>query len=213
MTTEKMTVYRALCELKLLDSRITRAILQCDGCTDTASKQDKYVGGLPREKFNQEANDAFKSAFDLITRRNAIKRAVVLSNATTMITVLDRTMTVAEAIEVKTNGQLYLNKLTRTMEESYASSKRDADRANSDIEKRAESFLTNVYGSDKSNIPPEDLAAAKQSYIDTHTKIVVDPANFKEKSEAFQKEMDLFEASFDAALSVSNATTEITVTY
>lgn len=94
----EMTITRALSELKMLDKRINRTV------------DDAVLGGLMIGKHiqhgfqNQEEVEKKAKADDqsiqaLIKRRNAIKSAIVVSNATTMIDVAGVRMTVAEAIE------------------------------------------------------------------------------------------------------------------
>ena len=100
MTTEKMTIHQALCELKVLNSRIRKAYTSKRMCF--AKKNcDKIISGVPVEELSDTILRNYQSATDLIKRRDAIKRAVALSNATTQVQIGDNTFTVAEAIEMK----------------------------------------------------------------------------------------------------------------
>ena len=114
MTTEKMTVHKALCELKTLDARIQKSIQQ--GTFVFANKHsNNKVAGVSINTYSEEIRAAYQSAKDLIARRDAIKRAVTLSNATVKVTIGGKEYTVAEAIEMKNHGiplkQLLLKKL------------------------------------------------------------------------------------------------------
>lgn len=80
MTTEKMTVHKALAELKVLDDRILAAIGACNLVTTKKNNQDK-VRGKTVVEFTADAKSAYDKATDLIKRRNAIKDAVNVSNA------------------------------------------------------------------------------------------------------------------------------------
>ena len=72
MTTEKMTVHKALAELKVLDDRILAAIGACNLITTKKNNQDKVRGKTVAE-FTADAKSAYDKATDLIKRRNAIK--------------------------------------------------------------------------------------------------------------------------------------------
>lgn len=86
MTTEKMTVHKALCELKTLDARIQKSIQQ--GTFVFANKHsNNKVAGVSINTYSEEIRAAYQSAKDLIARRDAIKRAVTLSNATVKVTI------------------------------------------------------------------------------------------------------------------------------
>ena len=86
MTTEKMTVHKALCELKTLDARITKAI-QGSVYVFANKHANAKVAGMSVSDYCAEVKSAYQSACDLIARRDAIKRAVTLSNATTKVTI------------------------------------------------------------------------------------------------------------------------------
>ena len=98
MNKEKMTIHRALAELKTIDSRIEKAISETRFCRSNKHSNEK-INGKSIDDYIAETKSAYESINDLIRRRNAMKRAVVLSNAITNVTVGDEVMTVAEAIE------------------------------------------------------------------------------------------------------------------
>lgn len=114
MTNETMTVHKALCELKTLDARIKKAV-ESSVYVFANKHSNAKVSGLSVSDYCAEIKSAYQSATDLIARRDAIKRAVVLSNATTKVTVGGKEYTIAEAIEMKNHGiptqQTLLNKL------------------------------------------------------------------------------------------------------
>ena len=102
-TVEKMSVHKALAELKIIDSRIERSIDDAQFCVANKHSNEK-INGIPVEDAKKLMVGSYDKASDLIKRRNAIKRAVVLSNAKTIVMIADREYTVAEAIEMKNHG-------------------------------------------------------------------------------------------------------------
>lgn len=82
-TKEVMSVHKALAELKVLDSRIGNAILSGDFVITKKNNQDT-VKGKTAEQYKVKATEAFQKASDLILRRNAIKNAVVMPEASSL---------------------------------------------------------------------------------------------------------------------------------
>lgn len=212
MTTETMSVYKALCELKLLADRINKSINALDPCV-AMSKSAQKINGVSRADFERNAISSIDSCEDLIKRRNAIKRAVALSNATTKITISGEEMTVAEAIEMKTNGTLFKQAMLHMLQKKYAEAKADATRANLALDERAEKFLASMYSQKEIKVGGEEIESLRKNYIDKNTVEIVDPANAAKKIEDMEASIAAFLSEFDSALSVSNATTQITVTY
>ena len=93
-----ISVARALVELKTLDNRINKMI---SSTTWVTYKTKNINYGFTEEDFKKKTQAEHQSLNDLIKRRNAIKNAIVLSNATTNVQVAGQTMTVAQAIEYK----------------------------------------------------------------------------------------------------------------
>ena len=110
MTNEKMTVHKALAELKIIDDRINNAIVS--GTYVIANKHSNTkIHGMTIDDFKTSMKSDFQKVSDLIARRNAIKRTVVASNAVTKVKVGDVEYTVAEAIEMKNHGMEFKNTL------------------------------------------------------------------------------------------------------
>ena len=187
MTEEKMTIHKALCELKLLDARIQKAAREC--------------------------TSAYQSVEDMIKRRNAIKRAVVLSNATTHVDVNGLDMTIAEAIDMKNHGMDGYKTILAMMGAQFASAWKLIE-ANSGepLQKKAETYVMGMLGS-KEKVDSEVAKKMTEEYIAANSYDLIDPIKVKETMGELDALILGFESEVDAALSVSNAITEITVTY
>lgn len=217
MTHEKMTVHRALAELKTMDARI-----------DSAIRSTTYVLAVKRsaEKINGVKIDTFKDAMkannqkvnDLIRRRNAMKRAVVLSNATTKVTVGGKEYTVAEAIECKTHGVEYMKALKNSMTSAYLAAQAEMKRNDDEVlEKRAEQYVLSVIAAQpkdaKMSVDSEAMKALRKSYIENNAFEMLDPLGVAELIAELDEMIHAFEADVDAALSCSNALTVIEFEY
>ena len=116
MTKETMTIHKALAELKILDDRIDGAILDAKFVTTKKNNQAKVHGKTVKE-FGDNAGSSYSKITDLIRRRNAIKGAVNVSNANTIVKVGEKSYTVVEAIDKKNHGMDYYVSLRDVMKQ------------------------------------------------------------------------------------------------
>lgn len=213
MTTESMTIHQALVELKTLDSRITKAIQE--GGFITANKHSNAkINGIPVQEYTAEVVSRYQKITDLIRRREAIKRAVVISNAITYVEVGSKTYTVAEAIEMKNHGLEGKSCLLVHLNNEYNTAKRTLDRANNEeLERRAEDHIKNMFGSTDMKGASEEVKRVREEFIKAQTMELVDPIGVRARMDELNEEITRFRTNVDAALSVSNALTTITIEY
>lgn len=213
MTHESMTVHQALAELKVLDSRITKAIAG-GKYMDVKRHCDKKIGGVDVGEYcTKTIRASYDSAIDLIARRNAIKRAVVKSNAVTAVDIGGTTYTVAEAIEMNNHGidfeqQLY-DEIRRQMMIAQSEINRNSGPY---IQQKAENYINGLYGG-KDKVDADSAKAQMQAYIDANSYELVDPLGVQDILTKMEADIASFTANVDAALSVSNAITKIEVEY
>lgn len=213
MVQEKMNIHRALSELKVLDSRVKKAIAGTDFVVCNKHSNTK-IGGMPIGEFCDQVKAGYKSATDLIARRAAIKRAVVLSNAVTKVTIAGVEYTVAEAIEMKNHGIELKKELVGRLRMCYLDAKINAQTANSDVlERRADEYIKSLYGSTDMKNASEDVKRTREDFITAQTTELVDPIGASKEIEKLDAEISAFMVEVDSALSVSNAMTEIEVSY
>ena len=213
MTTEKMTVHEALCELKTLDARITKSISESTLVFSNKHSNTK-VSGIALGEYCNEIKSKYQSTNDLIARRNAIKRAVTMSNATTKVAVNGEEFTVAEAIDMKNHGIPLLNMLLKKLDADNKKARQEADRNNGDyLEARADEYVKSLYGNVDMKGASDEIKKVRADFITAQTTEVVDPLNVVSEMEKLREYIDGFSVKVDSALSVSNALTEITVEY
>lgn len=213
MTTEKMTVHKALCELKTLDDRINKAI---QGAVYVFANKhtNTKVAGKSIPEYCEEVKSAYKSACDLIARRDAIKRAVTMSNATTKVTIGDQEYTVAEAIEMKNNGVPMRKKLLDKLVRDSRDARKKAEENNGEyLEMRADEYVKSLYGNVDMKGASEEIKKVRNDFIAAQTMELVDPIKIDAEMKGLEEAINGFTVEIDSALSVSNALTEITVEY
>lgn len=212
MNTEKMTVHRALAELKTLDDRIHKAIAGAYYCFANKHSNTK-VNGVGIDDFVATIQDNYKSVKALINRRNAMKKAVVLSNATTDVEIGGVKYRVAEAIEMKNHGMDNYRTLVNTIARNRAVAQDYIDNHNgATLEKKADDYVVGLYGS-KEKATGAEAEATRKAYIDANTYDFVDPLGIVVIQQNLEDMIANFNAEVDAALSVSNAITEIEFSY
>ena len=213
MTTEKMTIHKALAELKVIDDRIMNAISGATFCIANKHSNEK-IKGVPVSEYEKVMQGHYDKANDLIKRRNAIKRAVVLSNAVTKVKIDEVEYTVAEAIEMKNHGVEFDKLLLTQLQTQYNRAQAEILRQNGDdLEKRAEQYVVGLYGSKEGKTNTEDFEKTKRDFITAQSFELVDPIKILDKINALEEKIAKFVADVDSILSTSNAITEIEISY
>lgn len=213
MTTETMTVHKALAELKILDGRIKKEIQNGSYCAANKHSNDK-INGIPIDDFKKSVRGTYDKVTDLINRRKAIKKAIVLSNAKTTVKIADVEYTVAEAIEMKNHGIELEALLINAMDKQYQQAQAEVNRQNgNNLEERADQYVTAIYGQKEGKTNSADIDKVRKDFLEANSYEIVDPINVQDKVEALRQKIDAFMADVDSALSVSNALTKITIEY
>lgn len=208
----KISITEALNELKLYDSKITKGITNSTFCGATKKSSDK-VGVVKKEDFDERAKASYQSVTDLITNRNTLKSAIVKSNAITEVTVADKVMTVAEAIERK-NSIEYEETLLNEMKRQYANATATVDKENKKIDAKVDDLLTTLVGKDSDKkLNKEDQEAVEKPYREKNEFEFVDPLGLYEKIQGLEANIDGFKSNVDTVLVLSNATTFIEVDF
>ena len=214
MTKETMTIHKGLAELKLLDKRIEKEISSAKFCVSVKESALK-VDGMTIDEFKESTKSTYQKITDMIRRRDAIKRAISKSNATTIVSVGGVEYTVAEAIWMNQMGVDAKQHLHDVLNVEYGDCVRKAEFNNSSLDDKAEQFIIAMNGNktDKAAMNTEEATSAKEAYIKSNTCNVVSGLDIKNEIEKLANEIDSFKSEVDAALSTSNATTMIEVVY
>lgn len=212
-TIEKMTVHKALAELKLLDGRIDKAIAEGIYCVANKHSNDK-INGIDITEYKKLMQGRYDKVVNLIDRRKALKKAVTLSNAVTKVTINGNEYTVAEAIEMRNSGILHEDTLCKFMEEQYKKALAEIKTRNEgELEERAEDYVKAMFGQKEGKANTAEAEKLRKEFIANNSYELLDPLKINEKIEALEKNISDFMSEVDAALSTSNALTEITIEY
>lgn len=204
-----MTIHRGLSELKTLDDRIEKAI-STGLFVSVAQVGRKINGQFNEDEFGKIAQSDFDSINALIDRQKVIKQAIVMSNATTKLTVGTKTMTVASAITEKSRLG-WKKSLLQQMTNQLNWAKGTANKNNELVAQNAQKIAEAMLGKDNVKVSKEDYENVTKPFLSNNEFHLVDPLNIHDKIKALSDEISEFEMNVDAALSESNAITFIEV--
>lgn len=212
-TTERMTAHKILTEMKLVEKRITKTVSEGVYCIANKHSNTK-IDGMSIEEYKSKMQGDFDKATAEIARYFAMKKALSLSNAVTKVTISGQEYTIAEAIAMKNHGVYHKQYLLDTLRTQYSAVQRTLVTKNGDeLDRRAEKYVIELYGNNEDVKKGEAATQAKQQYIEQHSYDLIDKISIVDRIAELEKEIDEFASEVDAALSVSNALTEIEFTY
>ena len=100
------------------------------------------------------------------------------------------------------------------LNEQYVNAIRITEKENGEtLQQKAENYVIGLYGSKEGKTAVDEIENTKKQFITNNTFELIDPIKVREKVDMFEKEISEFESEIDAALSVSNALTELTIEY
>jgi hypothetical protein len=199
---QTMSITQALAELKLLDKRIQKSLDHVEWA-QVKTKSNP----LDTEKFARNARAELQSFLDLVKRRDAIKRAVVTSNATTRVRVGTWEGTVAEAIEYKTSI-FYKTRLLDTMRNQLLTAKALFKEQQEAVDARLEKLLHSELGKDVKT-SPETITALTNTFRENNKVELVDPLDLVSRTRELEEEIESFQTNVDWVLSETNGKTLI----
>ena len=211
----QISVTQALVELKLLDKRIRK--IYDDRSTTYCRSENPIKWTAVRTKSNpvdveqlrRLAQADWQSFTDLVNRRDAMKRAIVLSNATTRVKVGSWEGTVAEAIEHKSSVK-YKKEMLAAAKEHMKATLETFEEKKVEVQSRLDKLLQSELGKDvRTN--PETIQAITTSFLENNKVELVDPLDLAGKIRAMEEEVEAFEANVDWVLSEANGRAMITV--
>lgn len=213
MITETMSIHEALSELKMLDKRLHQKINRSVFCTTNKHSNSK-INGKSIKDFSGDIRSEYESINALIARRAAIRNALSISNASTKVNIAGREYTVAEAIEMKATGMENLEFLLNRMANQFNSCNVEITRENGEkLRNAADAYVNGLFGSKDKSASIEDIEATRKTYVENHTLDLIDPLNLAGEIDSLEARIEKFKAEVDSKISISNATTTITVEY
>lgn len=209
MIKEKMTLTEALAEQKTLDKRIEKLISESTFIAVINEKTSAISAADTADKIKA----GFQKVTDLMERRDAMKRAIVMANAKTELAVAGQKYTIAEAIDAKNHRMVLRSKLLNALANQANDAHMSYTRATQKIEQDAMNLVKTANGGIlDSSANVKDLDIYKQ-YIEANKISLVDPLGLSDLMTKMLDEIDDFTLHVDTALAVTNAGTIIEFSY
>jgi len=210
MESKSMSVSRALVELKTLDKRIQKLINEFKPNDIIVNGKLRVNMTMSKDEFAKSVTSDYQQLKDLLSYRNAIKSAIVFSNAVTKVTIGTQEMTVAQAIERKTSieiDELFVQHLN----EWWSRYTNDVDKLNATLPARLDKLLEATFSKESSKVKTEEYEAVAKPFMERNQAILIDPLNIKEKIKELGDSIVEFKKEVDISLTESNARTEIVI--
>lgn len=204
--TERISITRALAELKLLDSRIQKKIEENDYVYFSSKKKITVSNQTIK---NSKAN--YQSVIDLINRRAKLKNSIILSNANTRVKLGNKELTVAEVIEGRQIIPLYkglLQKLRQNRDNVNYQVERHTTQMEVDLQKILE---INFGKSNNLKTNSDDIETISKTYRENNKAEMIDCIDVDSRIKELEEIVQQYETESNFVLSESNATTFIEV--
>ena len=210
----KMSVTRALAELKRLDDRLDRMATDQSIFVSVAVGQGDKQKVLGVSDTVQNVVSQIQSNRDrvnsMIEMRAKIKSAVVASNAATKVKLGAREMTVAEAIELKKSIDVK-RKMLSTYRRQVSQANALVAKQNATLDAQIETNLATIYGNDKGKVDASMFEAIAKPQREQKLASLIDPIKINDLIKSLDEEISLVDTELDFTLSEINAKTEIEV--
>jgi hypothetical protein len=213
MTQQTISITRALVELQRFTERIEQSVR--NGLFITAkvgrNKQSRFPTDAAATDTSVEAKiqGSFDKVDSLFRNRAAVKAAIVASNATTKVSILGQEMTVAEAIELKSQiplMQTYVN----TVSAQITQAKNYVEKTNAVLNEQIEKAAVAAVG-DKTKVDAAVFESIANPRKDASEASLFDPAKAADRLEKLTESVSMLKSEIDFVLSESNARTTVTV--
>lgn len=209
---EKMSITRALAEIKRLDDRIEKAITS--EFVNVAVGRNENKRSTNRSETLQDTQSKIQSNRDTLTsmfdKRAKIKAAVVQSNAVTRITLGKEELSVAEAIEKKKSIDLK-RRLSINLKQQLNRANELVKTLNEKLDQTIENNLATIYGNDKGKADASMYNAIAEPQKNQKEASLIDPIKIQKWIEELDEEISITDTELDFILSESNAKTEIEI--
>ena len=204
----KISVARALTELKTLKSRIDKKISVF--APATVSIGGKIALDKPIAEFNAGVKSDLQSIKDLISEFSTLKTAIISSNAVTEIKVCGDEMTVAEGIAKKESIEFDVN-LNNKCRRILNTMTKSVDRESKNVSDRLDALLQVTFNKEATKVKSDEFESVAKPFLENNGVKLVDPLDLLKFNAALDEKIDLFKSEIDIVLSESNAKTMIEV--
>lgn len=202
----QISITRALAQVKSLNERIARG---SNANFITTLTGGKHGTGVSEQEAAAIMVSNLQSVQALIAQRNALKGAIIKSNALATVQINGVTTSVAEAIERK--GSIQLEQvLLQNMRQQLAAATQQVERTNVGVQQRLDQLLQTTVGKDR-KVDEAEVAGIRDPFLKANEAKLLDSNKLQTVIDKLQASIEGFLLEVDYALSEVNATTKIEV--
>ncbi len=216
--TEKISLTRALVEVKTLNSRISAAInSQIFVSLSKGRASPRPIAGQFKDiKELENTILSEKQSLDaLITRRAKIKSAIKKANVETLVTIADVQMTISDAVDLKESIG-FDESIQYHARDQLALASNNIEKNRINMETNVQTSIERLIGADgKTKAAGEQntllIEGTKNAIFDMHDLALVDPLDVKKLIKDLEVKISNVKSEIDFVLSEANARTQIEI--
>ena len=206
----KITVNRALIEVKTLEKRIEKQIQNFNPFSLQIGQNLSPAEQEKKKEFESQAKSDNQSIIDLINRYRKLKAAIAVSNAITTIYYNKQSWLIVELLEHKRSLDFERHWLHQ-YKTVFAKITTDYEKYTKQTQERLDKLLAVTFAKESSKVKPDEYDAVAKPFLTNNQPEYIDPLNIKMQIEVLEKTIEDLEQEVNIILTESNARTEIEI--
>lgn len=220
MMEKKMLVTQALDQRDLLVKKICDKIRKASFTETKKHNEEKVMERrVTQKEFEKEARSSYQQIIDLIHWYDKVDQAILRSNAETMIETSYGTMSIANALALRSrlncsnaydSDSNFEGNLMMKLQEELNEKIRVMEQKNKGLQNTAETMRLSILGKDTKTKDETPLKVV-DVYVQENTTELIDPLNVRKKINELNERRETILNELDTKIKVSNATTFVEI--
>lgn len=220
MMEKKMLVTQALDQRDLLVKKICDKIRKASFTETKKHNEEKVMERrVTQKEFEKEARSSYQQIIDLIHWYDKVDQAILRSNAETIIETSYGTMSIANALALRSrlncsnaydSDSNFEGNLMMKLEEELNEKIRVMEQKNKGLQNTAETMRLSILGKDTKTKDETPLKVV-DVYVQENTTELIDPLNVRKKINELNERRETILNELDTKIKVSNATTFVEI--
>lgn len=220
MMEKKMLVTQALDQRDLLVKKICDKIRKVSFTETKKHNEEKVMERrVTQKEFEKEARSSYQQIIDLIHWYDKVDQAILRSNAETIIETSYGTMSIANALALRSrlncsnaydSDSNFEGNLMMKLQEELNEKIRVMEQKNKGLQNTAETMRLSILGKDTKTKDETPLKVV-DVYVQENTTELIDPLNVRKKIDELNERRETILNELDTKIKVSNATTFVEI--
>lgn len=220
MMEKKMLVTQALDQRDLLIKKICDKIRKASFTETKKHNEEKVMERrVTQKEFEKEARSSYQQIIDLIHWYDKVDQAILRSNAETIIETSYGTMSIANALALRSrlncsnaydSDSNFEGNLMMKLQEELNEKIRVMEQKNKGLQNTAETMRLSILGKDTKTKDETPLKVV-DVYVQENTTELIDPLNVRKKIDELNERRETILNELDTKIKVSNATTFVEI--